>query len=70
MRDPALPSGTYAVPTDWREARMLVRQWLDAWQPTDYQRRIVWSIVEGENVAAALHYIEQMRELEVSDADR
>lgn len=57
-----------AVPTDWREARRLVEQRLAEWEGVSrFQQMVVWSIAENESTAAALNYIEAMRELEVGD---
>ncbi len=56
-----------AVPADAREARRLVAARLEEWGASHYQQMVVWSIAEHENTAAALNYIEAMRELESSD---
>ena len=56
-----------AVPTDWREARRLVEQRLAEWPGVSrFQQMVVWSIAEHENPAAALHYIDTLKELEAS----
>ncbi len=60
---------TYAVPTDWQEARQTVEAALDEWGPSRFQEMVVWSIAENENVAAALQYIETLKELEASAED-
>ena len=57
----------YGVPVDAREARKLVAEKLETWGPSRYQEMVVWSIAENESTAAALNYIETMRELEVGD---
>ena len=61
---------TYGVPVDHREARRLVATRLEEWGPSRYQEMVVWSIAENESTAAALNYIEAMRELEASDGER
>ena len=59
-----------AVPTDWREARRLVEQRLAEWPGVSrFQEMVVRSIAEHENPAAALHYIDTLKELEASAED-
>ena len=57
-------------PSPMGEARRTVEAALEEWGlVSDYQRMVVWSIAENENVAAALQYIETLKELEAGDDD-
>lgn len=57
-----------SVPTDWREARRTVEDALNEWSTVSrFQRMVVWSIAENESVAAALQYIEAIKELEANE---
>ena len=68
MAEAATAPSVYGVPVDWREARQTVEDALREWGTASrFQQMVVWSIAEHENVAAALHYIGEMRKLEVTD---
>lgn len=57
----------YAIPTDKASQWRLVERRLEEAGMVGYQRMVVCSIFEHENVAAALNYIDAVKGLEVSD---
>jgi hypothetical protein len=58
---------SYGAPAGWHQQRLAIEQAIEAAGLSHYNRMVTLAILEGESYAAAMHWIDTIQELEVSD---